>query len=232
MVSELYLVRHAQASFGGDDYDRLSTLGIRQARLLGQYFRARETRFDHLVAGRMRRQIQTLDGICEGLALDAPTTYRSHHGLDEYDFHGMVQGYGRQYPDDELVRAVRHLTCDKKGFYKLLRRALTAWCEDRLDESIETWSQFRQRVLDARNMLHGLAEKGNRLLVVSSGGAISLFIGSVLGLVPERVFDLNLQIHNTSVSRFFFNRDRINLASFNGLPHLDDARYTDLVTYG
>jgi len=33
-MSDLYLIRHGQASFGKDNYDRLSPLGIRQARIL------------------------------------------------------------------------------------------------------------------------------------------------------------------------------------------------------
>ena len=35
----LLLIRHGQASFGASDYDRLSPLGQRQSRLLGEYFR-------------------------------------------------------------------------------------------------------------------------------------------------------------------------------------------------
>ena len=31
-MAELFLVRHAQAAFGTDDYDRLTELGHRQAR--------------------------------------------------------------------------------------------------------------------------------------------------------------------------------------------------------
>ncbi len=231
-MSELYLVRHAQAHFGADDYDRLSTLGIQQSRLLGQYFSKRDIRFEHLIVGRMRRHTETLDRICEGLALADPTPYRSHHGLNEYDFDGLVDCYCRLYPEDVLVRAVRSHPADKKGFYKLLRRVLTAWYENQFDAPAETWREFQQRVLDARYMLHGLAEKGNRVLVVSSGGAISQFIGSVLGLAPEKVFDLNMQMHNTSVSRCYFTRDKISLASFNGLPHLDHFTDTGLVTYG
>src|SRR5690606_40460973 len=40
----ILLVRHAQASFGTDDYDRLSELGRQQARWLGEYFAARGDR--------------------------------------------------------------------------------------------------------------------------------------------------------------------------------------------
>lgn len=37
----LYLVRHAQASFLEQDYDKLSKLGKTQARLLGEYWARR-----------------------------------------------------------------------------------------------------------------------------------------------------------------------------------------------
>ena len=44
-MSLVYLVRHAQASFGARDYDRLSELGRQQARWLGDYFAGRGLRF-------------------------------------------------------------------------------------------------------------------------------------------------------------------------------------------
>ena len=34
-MSNIYLVRHGQASFGAADYDQLSELGLRQSALLG-----------------------------------------------------------------------------------------------------------------------------------------------------------------------------------------------------
>ena len=42
----LFLVRHAQASFLGEKYDKLSTLGEGQARLLGEYWARRNIVFD------------------------------------------------------------------------------------------------------------------------------------------------------------------------------------------
>ena len=35
-MAELYLIRHAQASFGADSYDRLSDLGHQQRQSLGK----------------------------------------------------------------------------------------------------------------------------------------------------------------------------------------------------
>ena len=50
-VSLLYLVRHGQASFFAEDYDRLSPLGELQARRLGEFFAARGVRFDAAYSG-------------------------------------------------------------------------------------------------------------------------------------------------------------------------------------
>ena len=45
-MGSLYLVRHGQASFGADNYDKLSELGHRQCVRLGEYFRHKGVRFD------------------------------------------------------------------------------------------------------------------------------------------------------------------------------------------
>ena len=37
-MTTIYLIRHGQASFGAESYDKLSPNGELQAKLLGQYF--------------------------------------------------------------------------------------------------------------------------------------------------------------------------------------------------
>ncbi len=71
-MGTLYLVRHGQASFGADDYDRLSERGHAQALRLGQYWRERGLRFDAVLAGTLLRHTQTLDGIVAGLGAMCP----------------------------------------------------------------------------------------------------------------------------------------------------------------
>ena len=38
-MAELLIVRHGQASFGAENYDELSPLGVEQAQLAGDYLR-------------------------------------------------------------------------------------------------------------------------------------------------------------------------------------------------
>ena len=68
-MAELYLIRHAQASFGTADYDRLSPLGCRQAEVLGEYFRDCAIHFDAVYSGELERQRKTAK-IVLGLQLD------------------------------------------------------------------------------------------------------------------------------------------------------------------
>jgi len=59
VVSEIYLLRHGQASFGAEDYDRLSEAGETQARLLGEHLAGLGLEFDAIFSGAMRRQRDT-----------------------------------------------------------------------------------------------------------------------------------------------------------------------------
>ena len=68
-MSVLYLVRHGQASFGTDDYDRLSDLGKEQSRITGRFLAAQGIEPDRIVHGEMLRQRQTAEGLLEGMGL-------------------------------------------------------------------------------------------------------------------------------------------------------------------
>ena len=70
----IYLVRHAQAGTR-DNYDVLSELGRRQARLLGEHLAAQRARISEIHCGAMKRQQLTAEIVSEALAgsgLEAP----------------------------------------------------------------------------------------------------------------------------------------------------------------
>ena len=98
-MSELHLVRHAQASFGSTNYDQLSDLGHQQSRFLGEHFKLRNMHFDQLVVGDMHRHHQTMDGICEGLGIDGSERLVLP-GLNEYNFVDMTEAYGKIHGDN------------------------------------------------------------------------------------------------------------------------------------
>jgi broad specificity phosphatase PhoE len=97
-MGQILLVRHAQASFGSADYDRLSDLGREQAQLLGAWIACRGRRIDLAVSGRLKRHRDTAEACCAALpaALKPPLASRPDAGFDEYDADEIV---ARERPD-------------------------------------------------------------------------------------------------------------------------------------
>ena len=58
-MGRLFLVRHAQACFLSQNYDQLSTLGEKQAKLLGEYWAQRNVVFDRVCTGPALRHQHT-----------------------------------------------------------------------------------------------------------------------------------------------------------------------------
>lgn len=88
-MGTIYLVRHGQASFGADNYDQLSALGLQQAQQLGRYWQERGMRFDAVYTGTLQRHVQTLAGIQDGLpGLPEATALPA---LNEYDSHELIR---------------------------------------------------------------------------------------------------------------------------------------------
>lgn len=219
-MAELVLVRHAQASFGADDYDKLSELGWRQSRWLGEYFAERGITFDRVVRGSLRRHAETLAGIAEGLgrALEADADER----LNEYQADVLL----RAHTGKNAFRKEG----DRREHFRILREALYAWTDGALDiEAQHRFDTFRGRVLAALAALR--SGEARRVLVVSSGGPISTVLAEVLGMPLRGVVDLNLQTRNTGITELQAGANRIHCVSFNNVPHLDRPDRAGALTY-
>lgn len=218
----LYLVRHGQASFGSADYDRLSELGHRQSRALGEHFRSMGLRFDRVLSGSLRRHRETYEGIAEGLG--ERQTAEVLTGLDEYDPTAIVRAvYSGKLEHPSTPEAVRH-------HFRLLREGLIAWIQGQSEPvGMPSFAEFSAGVEAA--LARAREQADGDVLIVSSGGPISVAVGLVLGLAPEAVADINLRMRNSAVTEFIANPKRHSLLSFNGLPHLHKPELADWVTY-
>jgi len=230
-MGTLYLVRHGQASFGEQDYDRLSELGHKQSVRLGQYWRERGMTFDAVITGTLRRHAQTWAGIAEGLGLAQPQDAAANAGtallwpgLNEYDSEAVIatiHPHPLQKPDTpELYR----------HHFRLLRDGLTQWMNGVVSpKGMPNYNDFLAGVTGALDHVRQNFE-GN-VLIVSSGGPIATAVGHVLGTTPETTIELNMRIRNSAVTEFTFNPKRHTLLSYNTLPHLDQPGLADWVTY-
>jgi broad specificity phosphatase PhoE len=230
-VGTIYLVRHGQAAFGTDHYDRLTEVGIAQARLLGSYFARRQIRFDAVFTGTLRRQIETAQGIFEGHpecgTLPEPETFP---GLDEYKPEAIMMALTGSFPPPALAAARRDPLVVREHF-RVLRDALLAWAEDRTQpEGMPVWQAFQDSAVAAVVEARRRFPDGN-VLIVSSGGPIAAIVAATLNAPPATAVELNLRIRNSSLTEFAATPRRHSLISFNGLPHLDTHPDPTLSTY-
>ncbi|MCL6417360.1 phosphoglycerate mutase family protein [Aestuariirhabdus sp. Z084] len=224
-MSDIYLVRHGQASFGAENYDQLSELGYQQSRWLGEYFEQQGVHFDRIVMGGQARHRQTAESLCSALSNPAPL--ECLEGFSEYDFEAILHRYLEQNPalrpnGDESDRSV---------YYRLLIKALHAWSANELEGDLpESWQQFEQRVEQSLQQVRDLP-KGSNTLIVSSGGAISLAATQVLQAPACTMISLNLQLRNTGVTRLRNSSSRAHLFSFNEMYHLDHSDRQHAITF-
>ena len=225
-MSEIYLVRHGQASYGAEDYDQLSELGYQQSHWLGEYFSQRNISFDRVLSGNMKRHKQTVEGLSSGLGQQFET--EEFPGLNEYDFDQIYKAYQSLIGHEGLGRGD-----DKRAFYSTLRKSLYCWAEDKLDENLlpETWTSFQSRVSAVIQEVLATDTGKETVLIVSSGGAIATWARLVLEAPVSTAIELNLQLRNSSFSHYFFNGGRIQLSGLNNIPHLDQMGRLDAISY-
>jgi broad specificity phosphatase PhoE len=206
-MGTLFLVRHGQASFGADDYDRLSDLGRRQCVRLGEWFSAKGIVFEAALVGTLRRQSESLQAIDTGMRVE-PTIHAVHP---------------EPLPRPTNAEEVR-------GHFRLLRVGLARWMAGASrPQGMPTYAEFAAGVAGA--LEHVRTRHAGNVLLVSSGGPISTAVGLVLGMAPEATIELNLRIRNSAVTEFTFNPKRHHLLSYNSLPHLDAPEHAHWVTY-
>ena len=208
-MGELVLVRHAQASFGSEDYDRLSRLGHQQAHWLAEYFMAHDLAFEHVVRGDLRRHRETAEPICAALGLPEPVI---DPRLDEFHYDVLETAY--------IANTNRTPSTNRTDFLEAFPEIWVRWEAGELAGQ-EAFEAFEARVWAA---LDAAFRPGTRTLVVTSGGVIGMALRRVLQLDARGTADLALNIHNASVHRFEHEGGRFRLSLFNASPHLDGAR--------
>ena len=230
-MGSLHVVRHGQAAFGTDDYDRLTEVGFKQARLLGAYFHARRLRFDAVFTGTLRRQQQTARTILQAdgnLGNGLPEEHFT--GLNEYDPEAILLAHTGSLPQP-LEGAARRDPAVVREHFRLLRDALVAWAEDRIKpQGMLAFQAFQEgaaaALIEARQRF-----PDGHVLIVSSGGPIAAMVAAALGAPPVAAVELNLRIRNCSLTEFTSTPRRHSLLSFNAVPHLETHPDSTLITY-
>ncbi len=208
----LLLVRHAQGSFGGEDYDVLSERGHEQAAALADDLAARGVNVTRVVSGSLARQVDTAAPVAERFGLSIETDAR----WNEYETEEIVAG----------GTSPSGFTGTQRDFQALLDGALVAW----VTGENGSWPEFRDRVRGAFDEVSRSLGSGQTAVVSTSGGPIAAVGVALLGLPPERFVALNRVTMNAGVTKVVTGSAGATLVSFNEHAYLE-RRGHSLLTY-
>lgn len=215
-MSEIYVIRHGQASFGSDNYDQLSTLGRRQATVTGDYFKSIGVRFDAIYSGDLQRQRDTAQ--LASAYLGDTVTHHIDPRFNELDNDEQMEFLLPRLLHDQpsLEQLLADVRTNSKNYQKVLKQVFNAWVRnDYPDLPIQSWDAYFNNTKDALGDVVKSQGSGKTVAVFTSGGTIASLVSAVLGLQGEQIYAFYEPVVNCSVTRFFYSSDRISLSCFN-----------------
>jgi len=230
-MTEIVLVRHGQASFGGANYDVLSPLGQRQSVTLGAHWKQIGFKAAAFHSGAMSRQKDTAKHALTEAGIVAAV--HENTAFNEYDFENILPGYlpMARHEHPELLKDGGAALRDKRQFQRIFEIIIGYWLAGRAPEGkpVEPWLDFCARVSVG---LQAIATPEHpRVVVFTSGGIIAVALRAAMALSDTMAMQLNWRIANASVHQFKMGRRGLSLQGFNNITHLELARDPDLVTY-
>ncbi len=223
-MSRIYLVRHGQAAFGTDDYDRLTATGVAQCEQLARHWHAVGRDVDLLFAGTLRRQRDSAAVFANALraAGGAVPDLRLLPGIEEYDHHALL-----------AARAGRPRCVsrgDRSAFHAELSQALQAWLAGELS-GVEPFAAFRCRCAGALAALLQQTGRGRTAVLFASAGSLAAAMQPALGAGDRELMRIKLNFYNTGVSCLLFDGGTLTIESLNSIGHLELPGMASLVTY-
>ena len=234
-MASIYLIRHGQASFGSDDYDKLSELGCRQAEVTGHYLRDCGIHFDSAYSGALLRQRETAE-----LALSSQPNAVTHTVDDRFDeirndehLEYLLPGLMEKSP--ALKAIVDRGLSSSKDYQKVIDAVFNYWVSPECNvPQIQSWDDYSGGVKAALSDVIRNEGGGKNIAIFTSGGTIATIVAHVLGLSGEQTYQFYEPIFNCSVSHLFYSGDRVSLSYFNDRSFLQErgVRHNEnLVTY-
>lgn len=227
-MRELLLIRHGQASFQAEDYDRLSSIGEHQSRELGRWLAACGQAPDLVVLGPRVRHRDTAMLCLAAAAVGAEPLLLD--GLDEVDHNQLL---ARQRPDlagaGELRRALKQESDPGRAFQELFIAALNRWISGKHDADYTlAWPAFRAKVIEALAQLQQRPESS--IWAFTSGGPIAVIVGALWGIPLEQTFNLSWPLVNSGMTRLRLGKRGPSLVTYNSWPHLERGGAREWIT--
>ena len=234
-MSEIIMIRHGQASFGGETYDRLSETGHRQMEATASFFINAGYRFDSVFSGTLNRQKESAETFIDTFKKKGITLLYAPlmDGLNEHRSEDIMKEILPLAIKDDpsLSQDSSKLLTDRASFQRVYERVMYRWVSGNDNiPGLQTWEEFKSGVRSALDEIMNRAEKGSTYAVFTSGGVIAASVQDALALQDENAIKMSWQIANASLTRFKFSSKGFALSSFNSFGHLERGE-DNLLTY-
>ena len=227
------MVRHAQASFLEQTYDKLSSLGETQSKLLGEFWIRHNLTLDRVCSGPCVRQKDTARIVSDayhaaGAAfppLTAMPEFDEYQGeaVLERSLPGLIESDGEIRDLNVAFQASSNASARRRTFQKLFEAVIARWVEEQIpSNSVEPWRDFAARVNRGFTKFLSSGAPNERVAIFTSGGPIGLAVQRALDVTPQNALRVSWMAQNSSVSEFLYSADRFTMSSFNTASHLDD----------
>jgi broad specificity phosphatase PhoE len=230
-MATVMLIRHGQASYGQADYDKLSPLGVEQARMIGTFLATHK--IDAMFCGPLVRQLGTATHARE-TAPELPPVV-TLDGLAEFSGFDIVKAFLPRLAEEDPELAVLISKPTRELADRAFKAIIAKWSRDEWRiAGVERVHEFAARVQGALDRIVAECGSGGRVAVVTSGGVIGVAVGLVFGASAHHMIRASLVVKNASISElkvrtreFAWDPDKISLVSFNSVAHLPAAMHTE-----
>ncbi|MBX2835419.1 MAG: histidine phosphatase family protein [Gammaproteobacteria bacterium] len=219
-MTTFYLIRHGQASAGTDNYDRLSSLGQEQARLLGEWWQHTAHQTHASYSGDLERQQHTASITTSTAKLSIPHDCLPE--LNEYNHHHIDEHFGQGAKSDQ------------PGSYTFSDYVATMqrWhaAGDALPAGVESYVDFSTRGLSALKTVEARVEPGSHVAIFTSGGVIATIVGQLMQFPFLRTMEAIWNIRNSSVTTLEIRDGSTHLIDYNTIAHLSVKSDPTIIT--
>ena len=237
----ILLARHGQASFGQENYDQLSELGVIQAKRLGEHYGHTQRRIDAIFSGSLVRQRDSAEHFCQAYLSASDNDLGSKPIFDINNLESCVLPIFDEFNhEDVFVKSNPTLSTQAQIAAELTRnnelisrlgelfgQAMQRWHSGAHDDDyLESWPQFSARALqgldELSNQIHDRLqlEQDSTVLVFTSGGVIAAITAHLLKQSSATAYQLTQSSVNTGVTSLTIQQKKLQLLSYNEYSHL------------
>ncbi|HMQ08646.1 MAG TPA: phosphoglycerate mutase family protein [Saprospiraceae bacterium] len=238
-MGKIIYIRHGQASLFSENYDQLSSIGLKQSQLLGKHLSDSGIEVHKVYCGPLNRHRQTMEGVLVNLH-KSPAAIEIDEGLKEHEgFHVLKSILPQLIEHDEEIRMLVNIPYSGKKdqilhHLKVYENFSLRWSKGEFDEWLvnnhsQTWKEFINVAKESFSRIALETADDQNVLVFTSGGPKAVACGTINHLSHSSIMELSWEIYNGALSDIVKKDNQLSLSIFNNTSYYTDQMLKTLV---